>query len=192
MTKRTLFVLAIGSLVVFTVLGWGIMAHFGPVTLTNSLQGGAPLPMQAGLGLMVGSVVGFLAWNMVNLPFFRKTRDFFVDIIGPLKLNWTEVVMVSCCAGIGEEILFRGAVQPHLGIVWTSILFVALHGYLNPFDSRMTTYGLFMILAICLLGWVAVKYGLITAIVAHTVIDVILLYLLTRTYLTKTEDVPLE
>ena len=192
MTKKTLFLLASGSLILFTILGWAIMDFFGPVSLESSFRKGSSLPIQLGLGLLLGSLIGSLAWTLVNLPFFRETRDFFVDIIGPLRLNWLEVLLISCCAGIGEEILFRGAIQPHLGILWTSILFVALHGYINPFNSQMTVYGVFMIIVICFLGWTAVEYGLVSVIVAHTVIDVILLYLLTRTYLTKTEDVPLE
>jgi membrane protease YdiL (CAAX protease family) len=36
-------------------------------------------------------------------------------------------VLVSIAAGVGEEILFRGALQPRLGIVMTSLLFGAVH-----------------------------------------------------------------
>ncbi len=192
MTKRSLFVLAFGSLLVFTLLGWIILGYFGPVSLGSMLAQGLQPGMQLLIGLALGTLIGFLAWSIVTLPFLRNTRRFFVDIIGPLELTWIEVIIISCCAGIGEEILFRGAIQPHLGIIWTSILFVALHGYINPFNLSMTAYGIFMVLAICFLGWAALRYGLITVIVAHTVIDVILLYLLTKSYSTGTEDVPLE
>jgi membrane protease YdiL (CAAX protease family) len=192
MTKKTLFILAIGSLLLFTLLGWGIMGYFGPASLRDSLQKGSNLQMQLGIGLVLGVIIGFLAWTLVSVPFFSKTRDFFTGIIGPLELSWTEIIIISCCAGIGEEILFRGGIQPHLGLLWTSILFVALHGYINPFNLQMTVYGVFMILAIGLIGWSAVEYGLIAAIVAHTVIDVILLYLLSGSYSASNEDIPLE
>ena len=192
MTRRTFFLLAFGSLILFTLLGLGIMAYFGPVSLPDALQLGSSIPLQTVWGVILGGLVGFLAWTLIKLPFFKVTLDFFVGIIGPWRLNILEIILVSCCAGIGEEILFRGAIQPHLGLVLTSILFVVLHGYINPFSGAMTAYGLFMIIAICLLGWTAVQIGLVAAMVAHTVIDIILLYLLSRAYVPGTEDVPQE
>jgi membrane protease YdiL (CAAX protease family) len=36
-------------------------------------------------------------------------------------------VLVSLAAGVGEEVVFRGALQPRLGIVLTSLVFAALH-----------------------------------------------------------------
>ena len=192
MTKKTLFILAFSSLIVFTVLGWGSLEYFGPVPLNESLALGFSLPVQVAWGLILGCLVGASAWLLIGFPFFKGTLDFFVGIIGPWRLNLLEIFLVSCCAGIGEEILFRGAIQPHLGIVATSVLFVVIHGYINPFNGPMTVYGIFMIIAICLLGWVAVEVGLVAAMVAHTTIDVILLYLLSKAYISSAEEVPPE
>lgn len=192
MTKKALFLLAFGTLVLFTFLGWVIMEYFGPEPLLIALQKGLSLPLQIVWGLILGVLVGMLAWALINMPFLRSTKDFFVQIIGPWRLNWLEIFLVSCSAGIGEEIFFRGAIQPHLGILWTSALFVLLHGYINPFNAPMSTYGLFMILAIYLLGWAAVQFGLPVAIVAHTVIDIVLLYLLSRAYDSTAEDISVD
>jgi membrane protease YdiL (CAAX protease family) len=38
-----------------------------------------------------------------------------------------DLVLVSVFSGVGEETFFRGALQPELGIVFTSLLFGALH-----------------------------------------------------------------
>lgn len=190
MTRKTLFLLAVGSLIIFTLTGWAVMSYFGPVSLGDSLQQGLSFPLQLICGVVLGGLVGLLAWALINASYFSKTLDFFVQIIGPWRLNWLEIVLVSSCAGVGEEILFRGAIQPHLGIVGTSILFVLLHGYINPFNRPMTAYGIFMVLAICLLGWAAMQFGLVLAIVAHTVIDIILLFCLSRTYVSDTENIP--
>ena len=97
--------------------------------------------------------------------------------------------MVSGCAGIGEEILFRGGIQPFLGIIWTSLLFVILHGYITPFNGPLTIYGIFMVLAIALLGIATVHLGLVVAIVAHTTIDILLLFKLSRTYSSSSKDI---
>jgi membrane protease YdiL (CAAX protease family) len=92
-----------------------------------------------------------------------------------LRLNWSEIAFISLCAGVGEELLFRGVLQPLLGIVLTAVLFVAIHGYLNPRDWRISVYGVFMTGVICFLGWMTEVYGIWSAVMAHFVIDVILL-----------------
>ena len=187
MSRRTLFQLAAGSLVLFATSGWAIMHFFGPVSLSESIVQGLSLPLQLGIGAAMGLVLGFMAWGLVGLSFFDQTREFFMNIIGPWQLNWLEIVFVSCCAGIGEEILFRGAIQPWLGIWWTSLLFVVIHGYISPFNGPLSVYGFFMVLVIVIIGWTAVKWGLTVAIAAHTVIDIVLLFKLTVSY-SNSED----
>jgi membrane protease YdiL (CAAX protease family) len=41
-------------------------------------------------------------------------------------------LLIGVGAGLGEETLFRGAVQPALGIVPTSILFASMHVQYGP------------------------------------------------------------
>ena len=192
MTKRTFFLLAFGSLLLFTALAWAIAFYFGPDPLPELLEKGASFPLQILWGSILGVTIGGLAWVLIDQSFFDQPREFFVGIIGPWRLSWLEIIFVSCCAGIGEEILFRGAIQPHLGIVWTSILFVVLHGYISPFNGPLSLYGLFMIVAIGLLGWAAVHFGLVVAMVAHTIIDIILLHFLTKAYAAKNQNMPVE
>ena len=62
-----------------------------------------------------------------------------------------------------------------LGVWFTAILFVLLHGYLNPFDLSLTVYGIYMVLVIGVLGLMTEYFGILTAIIAHTLIDIILL-----------------
>ena len=156
------------------------MQYFGPNTLAEAFQGSYSLVVQVIYGLVLGIVLGTAAWLLIGLPFLSDTKIFFEDIISPWKLNWLEIVFVSACAGIGEEILFRGGIQPLLGIGWTSLLFVLIHGYLNPFNLPLTVYGLFMVGAIAVLGIAAVNFGLTVAVVAHTTIDVVLLHKLSN------------
>ena len=188
MTRKTLFQLAGASLVLFTIAGWALMQYFGPQSLLLSLNQGLALPLQLLIGASFGLFLGVMAWWLISQPYFYQTREFFINIIGPWKLSWMEIVFVSCCAGIGEEILFRGAIQPWLGIWWTSLLFVVLHGYISPFNIPLSAYGFFMVLVIVLIGWAAIELGLIVAITAHTIIDVVLLHKLTRSYPASSED----
>src|SRR5690606_280534 len=120
-------------------------------------------------------VCSVLAWQIIKLPFLSSTRNFFTRLISELQLNTVQIVFVSICAGIGEELLFRGAIQPVAGIFITSLVFVALHGYLNPFNPRIIVYGVFMTFFIIFLGYLTERLGILSSIVAHTVIDIYLL-----------------
>lgn len=68
------------------------------------------------------------------------------NILKAMSSNVTNpaiALILGFCAGIGEEILFRGAIQPRLGIGFTALLFAASH----------TQYGFtFATIAILLVG----------------------------------------
>jgi membrane protease YdiL (CAAX protease family) len=91
---------------------------------------------------------------------------------------------------VGEELFFRGAVQWWLGIPFTAVVFVAIHGYLDPRDRRIMAYGTLMTLGMMLLGWMAERYGLVGPMLAHTLIDVILLERLHGTWVSLQGRVP--
>ena len=102
-----------------------------------------------------------------------------IFIIGSL------IIFISFCAGVGEEILFRGVLQPLIGIWITAVLFVAIHGYLNPVNWRISIYGIYLTLVIGIIGHLTDWLGLTTAIIAHMIIDVILFYKINQKFQTK-------
>lgn len=118
---------------------------------------------------------------LVRTSWFKASRVFFAELIGKLNPSYANVIFYSFCAGVGEEILFRGAIQPHLGIWLTSILFIFLHGYLNPFNWPITLYGLFMVIISSGLGYLYEIYGIYAAMMAHFVFDVVMFCYLKRT-----------
>jgi membrane protease YdiL (CAAX protease family) len=72
------------------------------------------------------------------------------------------VFVLSASAAIGEEIAFRGALQPILGLWPTAILFAAIHSQyvLTPASVLILIVGLG-------LGWLRRRYNTTTSIVAH-------------------------
>ena len=78
------------------------------------------------------------------------------------------ILVISATAALCEELLFRGAVQHHIGPYWTSILFAAIHvRYLKHWIPTglvfLTSYGL---------GWIFLETGTLWApIAAHFLID---------------------
>ena len=89
---------------------------------------------------------------------------------------------------MGEELFFRCAVQPYLGVWITSFLFVLFHGYINPFNLPLTVYGIYMVLVIGVLGLFTEFIGIGTAMAAHTMIDVILIFRLSKADIPKCAD----
>ncbi len=133
-------------------------------------------------GALVGVGMGVLAWLLVRSRWMREVRLRYAGPIGPWVQEWHVRWAVSICAGVGEELFFRGALQHWLGIPVTALVFVAIHGYLDPRNIRIATYGLLLTGGMLLFGFLARDHGLYLTMVAHTLFDVILLDRLAVTY----------
>ncbi len=140
------------------------------------------------LGVLSGVVFGLIAWKLINQKFLKPVLQKYGGVVNSLKLNIPTIIFVSICAGVGEEIFFRGVVQEYLGVVITAIIFVAIHGYLSVSDWRISVYGIYMTLVIMLIGWMDQYFGLTSAMIAHTIIDIILFYQLSKSTLLEGSD----
>jgi membrane protease YdiL (CAAX protease family) len=107
-------------------------------------------------------------------------------IVGEMKLKFHHGIFLSLCAGIGEEFLFRSGMQPYFGWFITSIFFVALHGYLNPWNWRFSVYGLIIIPFIFLISLGFNQFGIWFSIAAHFSYDAVLFTFMIRE--TKTDN----
>lgn len=110
----------------------------------------------------------------------KEVRRFFIKFLKPFQFRFIDIIFISFCAGIGEELLFRASIQPLLGIWITAILFVLLHGYLSIRDWHLTIYGIFMVFVAAGLGYLFRFPGIYSAIVAHAIIDIGLLWVITH------------
>lgn len=66
---------------------------------------------------------------------FRGSRQFVKEVLEPFcgQLTYTQALLVSLGAGIGEELFFRAALLPWIGIVASSVLFAVVHFGLAAF-----------------------------------------------------------
>ena len=190
MNRRTFFLLGLITLVGFSALGGWVIEQFQDIRFISLFQTGIPWYTQIGIGLLYGIVTAAGAWLIVQSDLLTDTRTFFARIIQQLRLSIFDILFISFCAGVGEEILFRGAIQPYLGIWITAILFVAIHGYLTPKNWRLSVYGIYMCLVIGGMGYLCDFLGITTAIAAHFAIDVVLLYALVRIPLPQEKITP--
>ena len=178
--KQILMQLALATLIAMPMLAV-IIDHFSEtVDLQLMLLSGINPLMQILIGLFAGIVIGHLAFFISTCSFMKPVMKKYSQLFGAFELNHSEMIYVSVCAGVGEEILFRGALQPLCGITITSLLFVAIHGYLNPKNWRISIYGILMTIAIISIGYMTLHVGIISAIIAHAMIDYYLILRMPR------------
>jgi membrane protease YdiL (CAAX protease family) len=134
----------------------------------------ASLPMLALFLLCLWRPVGPLA----------RIKQFSREVIRPMfaRCTLTDLAVISLAAGFGEELLFRGVLQPvfsrwlgpWLGLAAASLLF----GLLHPITP---TYMVLAALMGAYLGYVWVVSGnLLVVIVAHGLYDFLILMFLVR------------
>jgi hypothetical protein len=125
-------------------------------------------------GLELGVVYGFISYLFIRAPFFEKLPNRIDHLVKKMELKVHHGIFLSLCAAIGEELLFRAGIQSLLGPFITAILFLGLHGYLNPFNLRFSVYGLIVLPFILLISYGLAPFGLLFCIGAHFSYDAIL------------------
>jgi len=128
-----------------------------------------------------------------RLPFgkLHDIKRFLVDHMGPVlnSCHWTDLLYLGTLAGITEEVLFRGVLQPllesHLGWVAGMVisnLFFALAHFITPL------YAILAGLTGLYLGW-TMDFGgernLLTPIFIHALYDFLAFLAVARSYRAK-------
>jgi hypothetical protein len=91
---------------------------------------GPQIPWLLVAGPLIGGAVGLaVVWlTRTATRRFRWARDLhasFRDLLGPLTPR--EILILALASSIGEEMLFRGALLPWIGVPWQAIVFALLH-----------------------------------------------------------------
>lgn len=144
-----------------------------------SLLAGLPLHFQMGIGLGFGCC--YWAASQIGYRFAANSESAksTIESYSRLNLDGWNPLWISLAAGFGEELLFRGALQPLIGIWITSALFVLAHTKAYRFNGlnkrvAIQAAGIFTISVI--FGFVAEYIGLVAAMLIHALTDVVGLY----------------
>ncbi len=105
--------------------------------------------------LMIGLAVSLL-WSWLD-PVSATRIDELSNALLQNAISPIGALSVGFAAGIGEELLFRGAVQPRFGLLITSLLFTVAH---NQYEFSLATVNVF---AIALLLGLVRRYANTTA-----------------------------
>ena len=129
------------------------------------LLGDSPL-----VGLALGILASLLTFSLGVvvyrlIPTMRRlAEELAPTLVDEARLR--DLMLVSLFSGVGEEALFRGAVQPEFGLVVAALAFGALH--IGP-DRRYLLWTGWALLAGFLFGWLfLVTGGLLAPVLAHT------------------------
>jgi uncharacterized protein len=107
-----------GSMVlVALVIGW--IFH---LDVFHGLRATIPAVV-VGVAGAIAPFVLLLASERWKIPAIERIKILVVESLGPslVACNWFDIILLALVAGIGEEVLFRGAVQPLLER-WTASL----------------------------------------------------------------------
>lgn len=170
----SLWILGLGTLIIFPLLAWPILyfsgVNFLDVFLIESRQLYS-IPSFLSAGILFGLGVIWLT----ELPYFEEALAKYKNLLENFKITRFHVIFLSICAGVGEEIFFRGAIQPLIGIVPTAILFVAIHGYYSRRNFKVNIFAFLLTFFIIFLGWGAKNFSIWHAVAGHFSYDLVLL-----------------
>jgi membrane protease YdiL (CAAX protease family) len=151
-----------------------ILYYFNATTfMIPVVIGKANVWIQLGAGVAGGFLLSGITWLMGKWKYLDDVNFNYTLRLGIFNFSLQEILFLSFCAGVGEEIVFRGMIQPWLGILTTSFMFIALHGYMSYSSWPKVIFGLILFAVGTILGILGEYLGLLAAIVAHIIYDVI-------------------
>lgn len=128
------------------------------------------------VGLVAGTVSGIgVGIVVVRASTLASLRAIIRNVFESARPTLFDLFLTSLSAGIAEEFLFRGAVQPWLGIWITSLLFMLAHGVGLKLSLGRLTLGLFVFSASLFLGVILIHVGLVACMVTHLMLDLLVL-----------------
>jgi membrane protease YdiL (CAAX protease family) len=158
-------------ILVAIVLGWiaGIDPfadlNFSENAVINGLFGTLPL------------ILIFLALEHMPHTSIQKIRQLLLETLGPsmYRYNWADLFILTAIAGVSEEVLFRGVIQPWMesswgmtaGLIASNILFGLVHAITPLYAILATAVGIYLGLFLDYGG----ERNLLTPIVIHSAYD---------------------
>lgn len=130
--------------------------------------------------LLVGQVLALIAavgsWCLFKLTASSASSARTIERYARLDLRGLNPLWISIAAAIGEEMLFRAALQPLLGVWIVSLLFLLTHVPVYRFrklDGATLAQAAAVFGASVVLGFVFEYVGLLAAMLVHAWIDIV-------------------
>ncbi len=168
------------SLLAYVLVGVGLARSFGEATSRLGLAVPRPRAVFIALGAVLVGLVFSAIGGALTAEFQPDVYDRVSNVTTELTAevqNPIGALLLGMSAGVGEELLFRGAIQPRFGLFLTSLTFAFLHA--PQYGFSFVILGLFGVGVV--LGLERMRYGTVPAIITHAVFNT--LAVLAETYL---------
>ena len=177
MTGRELLGMSMASLVFYLLIATILFHFFHEGGLIDVITHGVAVGYQLLIGLGAGlAAAGIIIFFSTRRPVQPVLDDFTIfRMIKSTKFSRFDRIQVSFFAGVGEELLFRGAMQPLIGIWLTSLIFIAIHGYISFKSAGHVLFTVLLFGLSMMLGYLFEFAGLFAAMTAHAVYDLVML-----------------
>ncbi len=149
---------------------------FSEQALINGIMGTLPL------------CVIFLALNQITADPLQQIRKILQNTLGPslVKHHWADLFVLAAIAGISEEILFRGLIQPWIenswgvmaGLLVSSLIFGLVHAATFLYFIMATAVSIYLGLY---LDYDSTR-NLLTPIIIHGLYDFFAFVVIVRAY----------
>lgn len=178
--SREWLILSLMSFAVYLGISYLVFYFFYDTGPAKAFDHGLSVIYQLITGVGSGVIGSMIIWVAINRPLVSEVLDDFyiIKMVRQSRLTSFDRIQLSFFAGAGEELLFRGTIQPLLGIWVTSVIFVGLHGYFKFKSLGHLVFGGIMFGLSVGLGYLFEYAGLIAAMSAHATYDVIMLKLI--------------
>ena len=130
-----------------------------------------PRDVWISLGVVVILFIVTILGSALTIAFQPGLEDQINKNLGTMTQDlssFSGALILGISAGLGEEILFRGAIQPRYGLVFTSIVFALLHVQYGFSFTILSIFGVSLIL-----GYLRQRINTSASIISHIVYDVI-------------------
>ena len=176
---------------VMSAAGLALM-HFSHESLPAAFTA---VPDNISIGQMVAmTIVGAAALLVLSELFeqlysgYRQLKSVLSNMLG--RASPLVVIYLALTSAVGEELLFRGGIQPFAGVFITSVLFALLH--IGP-DGRVSSWTVWTLIAGLFMGWTFENTGnILPAIGIHFSVNLINLSALRKEYQRSLKEKPIE
>lgn len=166
--------LLLQTTIVYLLMGFSSLlacqlVHGNYAEITSFIETTMPLKSVAALIVSATLIIIMLSYLLESSSLsFRESLSYSQKYLG--QLPFAAIIYLAALGSVAEELLFRGAVQPSLGIIATSIIVALLH--IDP-RLKLSSWTLLGFVKSILLG-VLFYYSksLIPCVVTHFLVNV--------------------
>lgn len=172
-----------GSLIIVAmIIGW--IADIDPFADLNFSEAA----LANGLLITLPLLVLFFTMQQLSYPPLLKIRSLLQATLGPrlYRRHWTDLLILAGIAGISEELLFRGVLQPWLentwnliaGLIASNLIFALVHAITPLYALLAMSIGIYLGLSLDYGG----ERNLLIPIIIHTLYDFVAFVAILRDY----------